>query len=64
MLDTKLKYGDIPEKIIGAAFEVHKFLGNGLSACLVMGTESGGAEPWPGSTWRVAEGRDGGRGGE
>lgn len=26
----KLKYGDITEKIIGAAFEVHKFLGNGF----------------------------------
>ena len=27
----KLKHGDITEKILGAAFEVHKFLGN---ACL------------------------------
>ena len=26
----KLKHGDITEKIIGAAFEVHKFLGNGF----------------------------------
>lgn len=26
----KLKYADITEKIIGAAFEVHKFLGNGF----------------------------------
>ena len=26
----ELKYGDITEKIIGAAFEVHKFLGNGF----------------------------------
>jgi len=26
----KLKYGDITEKVIGAAFEVHKFLGNGF----------------------------------
>jgi GxxExxY protein len=25
-----LKYKDIAEKIIGAAFEVHKFLGNGF----------------------------------
>jgi GxxExxY protein len=25
-----LKYGDITEKIIGCAFEVHKFLGNGF----------------------------------
>ncbi|HOW76946.1 MAG TPA: GxxExxY protein [Candidatus Competibacteraceae bacterium] len=25
-----LKYSDITEKIIGAAFEVHKFLGNGF----------------------------------
>jgi GxxExxY protein len=25
-----LKYKDITEKIIGAAFEVHKFLGNGF----------------------------------
>ena len=28
---TELKYKDITEKIIGASFEVHKFLGN---ACL------------------------------
>ena len=26
----KLKYQDITEKIIGASFEVHKFLGNGF----------------------------------
>jgi len=26
----KLKYADITERIIGAAFEVHKFLGNGF----------------------------------
>ena len=26
----KLKYADITKKIIGAAFEVHKFLGNGF----------------------------------
>jgi len=25
-----LKYGDITQKIIGSAFEVHKFLGNGF----------------------------------
>jgi GxxExxY protein len=30
MADTNLKYGDITEKIIGCAFEVHKFLGNGF----------------------------------
>lgn len=27
---AQLKYSDITEKIIGAAFEVHKFLGNGF----------------------------------
>ncbi|MGC9521796.1 MAG: GxxExxY protein [Anaerolineae bacterium] len=27
---TNLKYGDITGKILGAAFEVHKFLGNGF----------------------------------
>jgi len=27
---SKLKYSDITEKIIGASFEVHKFLGNGF----------------------------------
>ena len=27
---SSLKYQDITEKIIGAAFEVHKFLGNGF----------------------------------
>jgi GxxExxY protein len=27
---TELKYKDITEKIIGACFEVHKFLGNGF----------------------------------
>lgn len=26
----KLKYGEITEKILGASFEVHKFLGNGF----------------------------------
>lgn len=29
-MEDKLKYRDITEKIIGAAFEVHKFLGNGF----------------------------------
>ncbi len=27
---SNLKYGDITQKIIGASFEVHKFLGNGF----------------------------------
>lgn len=27
---SDLKHGDITEKILGAAFEVHKFLGNGF----------------------------------
>ncbi|MEO1431052.1 MAG: GxxExxY protein [Cyanobacteria bacterium J06632_19] len=27
---SKLKYADITQKIIGASFEVHKFLGNGF----------------------------------
>ncbi|MHA7130665.1 GxxExxY protein [Algoriphagus namhaensis] len=27
---AELKHGDITEKIIGASFEVHKFLGNGF----------------------------------
>ena len=27
---TELKYKDITEKIIGASFEVHKFVGNGF----------------------------------
>src|SRR6187399_2243583 len=29
-MTTELKYKDITEKIIGCAFEVHKFLGNGF----------------------------------
>ena len=29
-MSANLKYGDITEKIIGCAFEVHKFLGNGF----------------------------------
>ena len=29
-MTEKMKYADITEKIIGAAFEVHKFLGNGF----------------------------------
>lgn len=29
-MSGQLKYQDITEKIIGAAFEVHKFLGNGF----------------------------------
>ena len=32
----ELKYKDITEKIIGASFEVHKFLGNGFQACLPL----------------------------
>lgn len=30
MMETELKYKDITEKILGASFEVHKFLGNGF----------------------------------
>ena len=29
-MNTDLKYEDITKKIIGASFEVHKFLGNGF----------------------------------
>ena len=29
-MNVELKYKDIAEKIIGASFEVHKFLGNGF----------------------------------
>jgi GxxExxY protein len=29
-MNTELKYEDITKRIIGAAFEVHKFLGNGF----------------------------------
>ncbi len=29
-MNTALKYKDITEKILGASFEVHKFLGNGF----------------------------------
>ena len=29
-MDGELKYKDITEKILGASFEVHKFLGNGF----------------------------------
>ena len=29
-MNTELKYKEITEKIIGASFEVHKFLGNGF----------------------------------
>jgi GxxExxY protein len=29
-MNTELKYKNITEKIIGASFEVHKFLGNGF----------------------------------
>lgn len=35
---AELKYKDITEKIIGASFEVHKFLGNGFQACLPKGS--------------------------
>lgn len=30
MTQKDLKFGDITKKIIGASFEVHKFLGNGF----------------------------------
>ena len=33
----ELKYKNITEKIIGASFEVHTFLGNGFQACLPEG---------------------------
>ena len=29
-MEKRLKYEDITQKVIGAAFEVHKFLGNGF----------------------------------
>lgn len=29
-MNTNLKHGDLTEKILGCAFEVHKFLGNGF----------------------------------
>ncbi len=32
---TELKHKEITEKIIGASFEVHKFLGNGFSRAVV-----------------------------
>lgn len=35
-----MKYKDITEKIIGAAFEVHKFLGNRFQACLPEGSSA------------------------
>ena len=34
---TELKHKNITEKIIGASFEVHKFLGNGFQAFLQKG---------------------------
>ena len=37
---AELKYKDITEKIIGASFEVHKFLGNGFQACLPKGSSA------------------------
>ena len=37
---AELRYKDITEKIIGASFEVHKFLGNGFQACLPKGSSA------------------------
>jgi GxxExxY protein len=37
---AELKYKDITEKVIGASFEVHKFLGNGFQACLPKGSSA------------------------
>jgi GxxExxY protein len=37
---AELKFKDITEKIIGASFEVHKFLGNGFQACLSKGSSA------------------------
>ena len=37
---VELKYKDITEKILGASFEVHKFLGNGFQACLPKGSSA------------------------
>ena len=33
-MNDDLKYGDITDKIIGAAFEVHTFLGNGFQGVI------------------------------
>lgn len=37
---AELKHNEITEKIIGASFEVHKFLGNGFQACLPKGSSA------------------------
>jgi len=37
---AELKHKEITEKIIGASFEVHKFLGNGFQACLPKGSSA------------------------
>ena len=37
-MNTNLKHQDITEKIIGAAFEVHKFLGNGFQEVIYQRT--------------------------
>jgi GxxExxY protein len=34
---SSLKYADITQKIIGASFEVHKFLGNGFQEVIYQG---------------------------
>ena len=39
IMNTELKYKDVIEKIIGASFEVHKFLENGFQ-------EFWGKESW------------------
>jgi len=37
---SELKYQDITEKIIGASFAAHSFLGNGFQACLPKGSSA------------------------
>ncbi len=36
-MNTNLKHGDLTEKVLGCAFEVHKFLGNGFQEVIIKG---------------------------
>jgi hypothetical protein len=42
----ELKHKDVTEKIIGAAFEVHKFLGNGFQEVISAGLSLGTVASW------------------
>ena len=51
---AELKHGDITKKILGAAFEVHKFLGNGFQEVIYQRRRRSESEQTRASTVALA----------